>query len=45
MYIYYLILTIFLIKNNIYLSTMFQQNHYDYKKYIKFFIKNDVNIK
>lgn len=35
MYIYYLILTIFLIKNYIYLSTMFQQNHYDYKKYIK----------
>lgn len=35
MYIYYLILTLFLIKNFIYLLTMFQQNHYDYKKYIK----------
>lgn len=35
MYIYYLILILYLIKLFIYLITIFQQNHYDYKKYFK----------
>lgn len=33
--ILYLILTLYIVKCYIYLLTIFQQNHYDYKKYLK----------
>ncbi len=42
-FIYYLILLLFNIKTYIYLTTIFQQNHYDYKKYIKSFPKYYLN--
>lgn len=35
MYIYYLVLFLYIIKLYIYLTTLFQQNHYDFKKYLK----------